>query len=650
MALLHNESTINRRLALLIANSKYEQQENRLDGSIAKATELNVLLTDMNFEVTFLENVEKSEKLLECVIRFCETIQNDDFVLIFISGHGCQVDGTNYLIPTMDRCVSNDRDIQCLGTPIATLFKWLKRKNIFRMCAMILDCCRPYNLSSDQSPFWKKEGLTQLKAPPNMLIQFACAANKTTTSNLYMEYLLRNIVEPDVKIIDIFKNVRDDVYRASYKTQKPFTMYTWDEDEEVFLRESIHSRSNIPRHARWNTKGRCLVGNHNNCCSSGSLLDQLNCPRGIFLTPSKALLVADSLNHRIMRFKNGIKEGQRVAGRSIAGYGYNMLWEPKHVIFYQQQRKKSYIICDTHNRRVVQMTLGKNNKSFKTIINDIVCSGIAVDEDGFLYISDSEYHEVKRYSPTGRSHSITVAGGHGQGSRPNQLNHPTYLFIGLDKSIYVSDSWNNRVVKWKKGAKEGIVVAGGNGKGKNLNQLDCPAGIAVDSFGTVYVADHWNHRVMRWQKSTSQGDLIIGNPFRSGDGPKQLNSPEGLVFDDGGALYIADSYNHRIQKYDILYVSDSCNNHVAKRENGAKEGAVVAGGNGKGKNLNQLDCPAGIVVDRFGTVYVAGHWNHRVMRWCKGASAGDTASHPNGPHCQGFDENGNLYVADSDNH
>ncbi|CAF1637489.1 unnamed protein product [Adineta ricciae] len=286
MALLHNESTINRRLALLIANSKYEQQENKLGGSIAKATELNVLLTDMNFEVTYLENVEKSEKILEYVIRFCETIQNEDFVLIFISAHGCQVDGTNYLIPTMDRCVSNDRDIQCLGTPIATLFKWLKRKNRFRMCAMILDCCRPYNLSGDESPFWKKEGLAQMKALPKI-----------------------NIVEPDVKIVDIFKNVRDDVYRATYKTQKPFTMYTWDEDEEVFLRESIHSTSNVPRHARWNTRGRCLVGNHNNCCSPGSLSDQLNCPRGIFLTSSKTLLVADSLNHRIMRFKTGIKEG-----------------------------------------------------------------------------------------------------------------------------------------------------------------------------------------------------------------------------------------------------------------------------------------------------------------------------------------------------
>lgn len=73
-----------------------------------------------------------------------------------------------------------------------------------------------------------------------MLIQFACAANKTTSNNLYMKYLLKNIVERGVKIVDIFKNVKDDVYRATYKTQKPFIVHTWDEDEEVYLRELIY--------------------------------------------------------------------------------------------------------------------------------------------------------------------------------------------------------------------------------------------------------------------------------------------------------------------------------------------------------------------------------------------------------------------------
>ncbi|CAF1170964.1 unnamed protein product, partial [Adineta ricciae] len=179
----------------------------------------------------------------------------------------------------------------------------------------------------------------------------------------------------------------------------------------------------------------------------------------------------------------------------------------------------------------------------------------AVDDEGFIYVSDTVYHKVKRYQ-LGNTRGTVVVGGHGQGSRPNQLNHPTYLFVDLQKSVYVSDSCNNRVVKWENGAKEGVVVAGGNGKGKNLNQLDCPAGIVVDRFGTLYVADHWNHRVMRWCKGASEGDILVGDQYISGDTTSHLNGPHGLGFDENGNLYVADSDNHRIQLFSIEFASE----------------------------------------------------------------------------------------------
>ena len=58
--------------------------------------------------------------------------------------------------------------------------------------------------------------------------------------------------------------------------------------------------------------------------------------------------------------------------------------------------------------------------------------------------------------------------------------------------MYVSDSGNNRVMKWMEGAKEGIVVAGGQGEGNSLRQLSYPRGVVVDQLDTVYVADLGN--------------------------------------------------------------------------------------------------------------------------------------------------------------
>ncbi|CAF3514442.1 unnamed protein product, partial [Rotaria socialis] len=91
----------------------------------------------------------------------------------------------------------------------------------------------------------------------------------------------------------------------------------------------------------------------------------------------------------------------------------------------------------------------------------------------------------------------------------------------------------------------------------------------------------------------------------------------------------------------------------------AKEGIVVAGGQGYGNALAQLNGPNGIFVDTLGTLYVADYENHRVMRWTQGAKQGTVivggngsgkgANQFSGPWGLSFDRNGNLYVADASN-
>jgi sugar lactone lactonase YvrE len=93
---------------------------------------------------------------------------------------------------------------------------------------------------------------------------------------------------------------------------------------------------------------------------------------------------------------------------------------------------------------------------------------------------------------------------------------------------------------------------------------------------------------------------------------------------------------------------------------GAKQGIVVAGGQGAENGLTQLYGPEGVIVDQLGTVYVADCGNARIMRWSKGATQGSVivggngvgsqSNQLNGPEGLSFDRHGNLYVVDNGYH
>ncbi|CAF4234719.1 unnamed protein product, partial [Adineta steineri] len=76
-------------------------------------------------------------------------------------------------------------------------------------------------------------------------------------------------------------------------------------------------------------------------------------------------------------------------------------------------------------------------------------------------------------------------------------------------------------------------------------------GVIVDHLGQIYVADSKNHRVMRWCEGKEEGEVVVGGNGK-GIQSNQLNSPNGLSFDDEGNLYVADFENHRVAKFDII--------------------------------------------------------------------------------------------------
>ncbi|CAF0997678.1 unnamed protein product, partial [Rotaria sordida] len=214
----------------------------------------------------------------------------------------------------------------------------------------------------------------------------------------------------------------------------------------------------------------------------------------------------------------GDTNGQVVAGGNGQGNRLDQLNSPINVLI--DKETDSLIICDPGNRRVVRWSRRSGTTQGEILIDNIEYYGLAMDDQRYLYISDTDKDEVRRYQ-IGDKNGTIVAGGNGKGAGLNQLNVPTYLFVDQQQTVYVSDRYNHRVMKWNKGAKEGIVVAGGQGKGNALTQLSYPYELLVDTLGTIYVADWGNHRVMRWPKEAKQGTVILGGNGK-GEGANQF--------------------------------------------------------------------------------------------------------------------------------
>ncbi|CAF1230684.1 unnamed protein product [Adineta steineri] len=344
--------------------------------------------------------------------------------------------------------------------------------------------------------------------------------------------------------------VRATAYDASLECKAETTVNTStttidsSTTETTILTTSMNSHPttmNVSKFNKWKQYAITIAGGN----GYGQKLNQLKYPEGILIDENKNIYIADRSNDRIVEWKWNTKTGQIVAGGNREGSRMNQLNSPTDMLVGPQNH--SIIIADRGNSRVIQWL----NQTQQILIDNIDCYSLAMDKNGYLYASDDTKNEVRRWKMGEyNNEGIVVAGGNEQGVQLNQLNNPTFIFVDEDQSVYVSDTNNHRVVKWRKDAKEGTIVAGGNGKGENLNQLSSPQGINVDDLGQIYVADSGNHRVMRWCEGDKEGDIVVGgNDY--GNQSKQLNGPRGLTFDDEGNLYVADTGNFRIAKFQI---------------------------------------------------------------------------------------------------
>ena len=279
------------------------------------------------------------------------------------------------------------------------------------------------------------------------------------------------------------------------------------------------------------------------------------------------------------------------------------------------------------------ITAGIDSPSSKDII-------ISFDISGDVNSSDYSATSIKTYQNVPNPE---IYPNNNKNRSKKGIDRPRGLYVDGDRNIYIADEGNHRVVKWSVGAYEGEVVAGGNDTGGGDSDTYHPFGVFVDSNSNLYVSEHGKHRVMKWEPGASRGILVAGDNG-SGNANNQLSSPKGIYFDeDNNYLYISDTNNHRILRWEI----------------GASEGVVVAGGNDIGNELNQLNYPTGVNLDSDGNLLIADTNNHRVLKWVIGESQGSIVAggffdRPwennlislQNPHTVATDSKGNMYVPD----
>jgi sugar lactone lactonase YvrE len=351
---------------------------------------------------------------------------------------------------------------------------------------------------------------------------------------------------------------------------------------------------------------------------------------------------------------------------------------------------------------------------------------VAIDRFGNLYIADSLDHRVRKLYTTGIVRTLTGTGiaafsGDGGPARSANIYGPSGIAVNSSSEVIFSDTGNNRIRKISSSgvistiAGTGTAGFGGDGGPATAAMVNQPSGLAIDSSGNVFFADVNNQRI---REIDTFGNIhtVAGNGHAgfSGDGGlaalASLNSPQSVLADSRGDLYIADTLNLRVRKVGTtgkittfagsglggctgdgglatsarmgniralaihagyLVISNAgCDfirevnltTNIITTIAGTKTSLGTGGfdGNGHAALQSFFARPTGILYDHSGNLLIVDTLNDQVRKVdantqivsaLAGGYIGDggvgTAASLNGPEDLTFDSGGNMYVADT---
>ncbi|MEO8473786.1 MAG: caspase family protein [Chryseolinea sp.] len=213
-----------RKIALVIGNSVYKNGP--LKNAVNDALDMAATLSGKGFKVILKQNASRVD-MREAIREFGREIKDGGVGLFYYSGHGLQVDGTNYLVP-VDANIEIKAEIaeECISA--ATVLRVMEYSND-RINVIILDACR-------NSPFRgfsrsDEKGITKMDAPrgskQGSIIAFSTAPGDVASdgegrNGVYTSRLLKYMNMPGLTLEAVFKKVRIDVSTESKGAQIPW--------------------------------------------------------------------------------------------------------------------------------------------------------------------------------------------------------------------------------------------------------------------------------------------------------------------------------------------------------------------------------------------------------------------------------------------
>ncbi|UCC50489.1 MAG: TIGR03663 family protein [Anaerolineaceae bacterium] len=281
---------------------------------------------------------------------------------------------------------------------------------------------------------------------------------------------------------------------------------------------------------------------------AGSSLGELSAPRNMAIAGDGRIYVVDSGNHRVQVFD---ELGQPQTTWGAFGEDPGLFNEPWGIAVDDSH----VYVADTWNHRIQKFTLdGEYVDSFGLSGSPLAESddnglglffgprSVILLDDNRLLVTDTGNHRMQLLDRDGNFLQQVGSFGNLQG----QLNEPVGLSQGPDGSIYLADTWNSRIqqfspdlfplTEWPVDAWDGTSI---NNKPYT----------AVDSAGRIYTTDPEGYRVLVFNPDGSY--LARFGTF--GAGSSNLGLPNGIAFDDQDYIYIADSGNNRILKFEPLF-------------------------------------------------------------------------------------------------
>ena len=422
--------------------------------------------------------------------------------------------------------------------------------------------------------------------------------------------------------------------------------------------------------------------------SGAATAAQVDGPAGIALDASGSnLYIADFNNHRVRKVDSGgtitTVAGTGVAGSTGDGGAATSAQINGPISVFVDGNDNLYIVEFSGNRvrkvssGTISTVAGTGTAGFSGDSGPATSaqlngpSKIFVDSSGNLYIVDFTNNRIRKVDTGG---TITTIAGTGVSGRIDdggpatsaQFHEPRALDRDRDGNFYIPDGQNHRIRKIDTSgiittvAGTGVAGFSGDSGPATSAQIDQPQGLDVDDSGNLYLVDSNNHRVRKIDTSGTITTIAgTGTQGFNGDGisatTADLDTPQDVVVDSSGSIYISEFGNNRVRKVN----SSGTISTVA--------GTGTAGYNGDGiaATTAQLNQPVGIHLDSTGNLYIGDRTNHRIRKVDTSGTittiAGDgnnafsgdggaaTSARLSAPTWIGTDSLGNIFFSDGNN-